>query len=243
MKKIVIAVAVLVVIVGAGAYFLFSNLDSLVKSAIERIGSQVAGVPVRVQSVHIALADGKGVITGLSVANPKGFSTPSVISIDQVTIAIDSASVTKNPVVITAIDVSAPLMTYELAAGGSNIDALKKNVAQGSAASASGGSGSGGRRLVIDRLAIHGGKVNLATPLPGGQASLPLADIVLTGLGRSGGGVSGAEIGSEVLNALSRSALKSVQAIDPTKLLGGAAGSLGSGSDMLGDKLKGLMGK
>ncbi|MDH3311484.1 MAG: hypothetical protein OEM95_12535, partial [Gammaproteobacteria bacterium] len=74
MKKIIlIFVLVLVAAIGAGLYYLFTNLDAIVKAAIEKAGSQTTQTAVRVDSVKIVLSEAAGTIKGLSIANPKGF--------------------------------------------------------------------------------------------------------------------------------------------------------------------------
>ena len=76
LKQIALGLAVVVIIgVGYGAYYLLSNLDSIVKSAIEQYGSEITGTRVRVGSVKITLTEGRGTIRGLRVGNPSGFSS------------------------------------------------------------------------------------------------------------------------------------------------------------------------
>ena len=78
-KKILIGVVVLLVIVAAAIYFLFSNLDSIVKAMIEKYGTEAAQSDVRVDSVKISLTTGEASLGGLSVANPKGFSSAKAL--------------------------------------------------------------------------------------------------------------------------------------------------------------------
>ena len=75
MKKIALgALLVLLLIIGGSVYFLLSNLDGLVKTAIETYGSEATKTAVSVSSVKIVLQDGSGSIQGLTVGNPKGFA-------------------------------------------------------------------------------------------------------------------------------------------------------------------------
>lgn len=240
-----IAVAVLVLgIIGAGL-FVFSNLDGLVKKAIETAGSEVAGVKVSVGDVKISLSDGKATISGLTVGNPAGFKSPSAFTLGAISVAIDTGSVTSNPVVIKDISVAAPAVTYEMGEGGSNIDRIQKNVAAktggGGAKKAEPAKSDGDdKKLVIDRLALTNGAVTLATPVPGVKGSAGLPDIVLTGIGRKSGGASAGEVAAQVLDAITKAALKAGQGM-----------GLGNVGDMVkkavpgdaGGALKGLLGK
>ena len=65
MKRLLLFGGIGVVVIAAVAiYFVVSRLDSLVEAAIERYGTEIAGVPVHVGSVSIALRDGRGTIRG-----------------------------------------------------------------------------------------------------------------------------------------------------------------------------------
>lgn len=248
MKKAIIGVVVLLIVaIGGGAFFLFSNLDSLVKKVIEEAGTKVAGVKVSVASVKISLTEGKGTISGLTVANPSGFKTPTAFTLGAVTVGIDTSTVTKNPVVIKEVLVAAPQVTYEMGSGGSNFDAIQKNVQAftggGSGKSEPAAKGGDETKVIIDLLQLTDGKLTLATPLPGGAASTDLPDIKLTGIGRSGGGASAAEVASKLLNAISQAAIKAASNMGVGKLIDGATEAVGGQAKGATDAVKGMFGK
>ena len=58
MKKVFIALAVIIVLLGGVVYFVFTNLDKIVETAIETAGSQALGTPVEVGSVELNLMGG-----------------------------------------------------------------------------------------------------------------------------------------------------------------------------------------
>ncbi len=134
--KILIVVGVLVIAIAAGVAYLLTNLDSLVKAAIEKYGSEAAKTAVRVSAVSIQLAQEKGELTGLTVANPQGFSSPHVFRLGRISIKIDARSVTSSPIVIEEIRIASPQVVYEMnQALASNILVLKKNIQESGAAS------------------------------------------------------------------------------------------------------------
>jgi uncharacterized protein involved in outer membrane biogenesis len=225
MRKALVAIAVVVVLAIGAAVFLYSSLDGIVKTAIVDIGGKLTGTKVSVAAVHIALAEGKGSVGGFELANPAGFSANAAIRVGEVDIAIDKASVTGNPIVIKELVVKAPAIRYELGAGGSNLEQLKKKVAahQGAGGASSGGASS--RKLVIDRLLITKGEVTVAAQgLPGATASL--GDIELKGIGRGQGGVDEAELGQKLLGAILDGAIHS--AVNLPGVLGQAGEQLKS---------------
>ncbi len=139
MKKVVLgAILVLLVTIGFGVYYLLSNLDSIVKSAIEKYGSEATQTSVQVASVKIVLQDGSGAIRGLTVDNPQGFSAPRAFSLGEIATQIDLKSLSEEVPVIEHITIRAPEVFYELnEKGRNNLDSLKKNLQSGEAASSS----------------------------------------------------------------------------------------------------------
>ncbi|MBW2272995.1 MAG: hypothetical protein JRG96_06970 [Deltaproteobacteria bacterium] len=205
---IAIVVVALFLAVGGGVYYLITSLDSLVKSGIESYGSEITGSRVRVSSVRIQLASGRGTIRGLRIANPKGFSSSDAFSLGEITLDIDPGSLTGEPVVVDEIVIRAPLVHFELdAKGDSNIEAIKRNVARYQGGSSGGGDGDGGGAagpagplLSVTRFTFEEGKVAADTAAMGGDVQqLELPPLEMTNLGGSKG-ASPDQIGKAVMN-------------------------------------------
>ena len=256
MKRWVYVGGALLVLVVIGVYFFFSSLDSIVKTAIEKIGSSATQAEVRVKAVNIELTSGKGALRGLTVGNPSGFKTERALSLGEISLQVDVGSVTKDTIVIKEIVVTAPEVTYEIGGQGSNIDALRRNVdayagaAKGKAQKAEGGGE--GKKLIVENLYIRNGKVNVSASALGGKTlGAPLPDIHLTNIGKQSGGATAGEVARQVLGAIGQGATKAVTALpDVGKLLGaakesaaGAAGSVGEAAKEAGEGLKKLFGK
>ncbi len=237
--KILIAVIVVVVaVVGGTAYFLFASLDRIVKAAIEEVGSTVTETQVSVGRVSIAPADGIGTIEALVVGNPAGFQTPSAAEIGTIRVAVDMASVGSDLIRIQDILIDAPSLTYELGRDGSNFDVIRRAVepqaggdSTGSAADPSGGSGGGeadaGPKLIVDKLAIRGGRISISgTGLGGKKLSAVLPDIVLTGLGSGDGGITSDELVVAVVTRVEAEARKAAIALPDLK------GLISGGTDL-----------
>lgn len=246
-KLLVIGGVVLAVVVGA-AVFLFSSLDGIVKKVIEDVGTQVAGTKVSVGGVKIALSEGTASISGLSVANPPGFSAEPAFRLGEISVALDTGSLGKNPIVVKQVQVGAPAVSYEIASSGSNLDILQRNV-NAFAARHGGGKGADkpaegeNKKVVIDRLAITGGQVRLAAGgIPGANTTAKLGDIVLTGIGKDSGGASAAQVAQKVLDSLVNGAIKS--SADFGNVLGTVAEKARTAIPAdAGNAIKGLLGK
>jgi hypothetical protein len=159
-KKILIAVVVLVVVVAGGLFYLYSNLGSIIKTAIETYGSQATQAKVTVDSVKLSATDGQGSISGLVVGNPPGFNGPQSISLGLVSLTVDTSSIMQNPVIIKQVVIDAPQVSYERSlSGGGNLEKIRENVT--SYANAQRGQPSGGSQP--------------STPSGGSQPSAPSA--------------------------------------------------------------------
>jgi uncharacterized protein involved in outer membrane biogenesis len=201
-RKALIIVAVLAIVVAAALALLWTNVDRIVKAAIERYGSQATKTAVRVSQVTIRLASGEGAIAGLTVANPRGFSSPHVFRLGSISTRIDTRTVASSPIVIDEVRISAPEVVYEMdASGSSNINALKRNI-QGLAAEAPEKKKAGARetKLRIRRLVIESGRIDVRVPSLS-EKTLTLRRIELSNIGARSGATPG-QVAEQVLTAL-----------------------------------------
>lgn len=230
-KKLLIGLAALVAVVAIALYLLYSNLDSIVKAAIEKFGSEALQARVSVESVNLSPTGGEGRIAGLRIANPQGFQTPEALSFGEVAIKIDVSSLSGNPVVIREISIDRPRVTYEQGESQSNFAALQRNAEayakrfsadEASEKSAEKSEDGNGKRLIIDDLYIRDGKVGISHSALKGQAlSAALPAIHLENIGKDKNGAAPAEVIDKLLSAISEAATH-VARIDLDKALGQA---------------------
>ena len=217
MKKLVLgAILVLLIAIGGGVYFLLSNLDELVKNAIQTYGSEAAQTSVAVDRVKIGLQDGSGTISGLSVGNPPGFSSPRIFSLGEIATRIDLKSISKELVTIDEVRIVAPEVFFEInQAGGTNLDRLKQNLSGGGSGSAaksapSSGGGSQGPNILIRRLLFADGQIHARVAPLGKNYELKLPRIELTNLGGKNGSPA-KQVAEQLLTLLSDAALKEIK--------------------------------
>ena len=202
MKKILIGVAVLVVIIAAGAYFLLGNLDAIVKAAVEKIGSDLTQTRVTLNDVEIEETSGRGVFRGFRVTNPDGFSDDAAFKFDEVSVTIDAASILSDPVIIKEIVIIGPEVVYEFGDDGTNLDRLNENVQSKSGSGSGGGEDTGGPKFVIENLYLRNGKVAVQAPLLNEKIILPLPTIHLTDIGKKGRGATPGDIADQLIEAI-----------------------------------------
>jgi hypothetical protein len=217
MKKVILALALIVILaVAAGIYYVLTNLDSIVKAAIEKYGSQATHTAVRVDKVHIDLTDGAGAIYGLSVANPAGFTKTPVFSLGEVGTRINIKSLNEEPYVIDEITVRAPQVFVEINADKQiNLNVLKKNLTAGAPAGKPASTAVSGDkdapRLIIRHIVFADGRINAkVVPLDNKEYKLKLPTLDMRNLGGSSGATP-QQIAKEVISRLSDQAMAEIK--------------------------------
>lgn len=234
------AVAVLVLILGGGAWWLYQSLDKVVASAIRVYGPQITGVNVKLDSVKVRPADGAAAIHALELGNPAGFKTPRALAVGTVSMQLDVATLTKDVVLIKEILIEHPQVTYEYASGGSNLDVIQRNVDQYLAARTGGNSApadkASQKKVIIEHLYIRDARAAVsAEALHGKAMTLALPEIHLTDIGKKSGGATPAEATRQVVGAITQSATKAVAPLN----LGGTMASIKKGMSGAVDTVKG----
>jgi hypothetical protein len=226
MKKALGALAVVLVLALAGLWWLRSNVDHLVASAITRYGSAMTGATVQIGKVDLDTTNGRGSLHKLTVGNPPGFKLPHVFSADTIELEVDLRTLTDDVVVVRKIAVLAPEIGYEKGQTQTNIDAIQKNIAAYLGPSQE---GSKGRKLIVQDLVIRNARAVARAPLVGDQtATVSLADIHLRNLGQAQGGLTPGELGQEVTNALELQLMRTVRWESVVRATGDALNKAGN---------------
>ena len=240
-RGVALIAAAAAAIVAVAVVVMLSSLDAIVKNAIESHGSAMTQTAVQVGSVEVSLRDGMATLRNLTIANPPGFTAPYAFELGEITVHIAVSSVTSDPLVIKEIRIAAPRVTCELnSAGMSNVEVIRRAVegkdhpaepgrSPGSGRRTSGPSG--GRRLIIETLALRDGEVYVDARAAGGpEQHEKLPGFELTDIGGKQGGATPAEVGRIVIIALARDVAVAVAATQLErwvgKELGGPAGNL-----------------
>ena len=128
MKKVMIGLVVVLVIVGGGIAYLFLNAGGFIKQVVEEVGSEATKATVTLSEVDLSIQSGEAALKGFQLGNPEGFKSPKAMSFGIVSVKIDTSTVTDDVIVINEVVIAKPEITYEFAKGGSNFDAIQKNV-------------------------------------------------------------------------------------------------------------------
>lgn len=212
MKKIILGLLVLVVLIGVVLWFAYSKLDVIVQKLVEQVGTEMTQTTVALNGVDLQLLEGRAAVSELAVANPSGFSSPNVFTLDKIAVDIDIDSLKGSPLVINEILVRQPQVFYEINKDQvSNLDVIKKNIEN---YSGSGTASTGGQekekteqgkavKLIIKKLNFEGGKLSAESALlPDTKIEADLPAFSMSDLGQSTGGASTEQIAKEVLRRL-----------------------------------------
>ena len=201
-KRLLLAAlgAAIVAAIGTGAWVYLSP-RGFAGNAIERYGSAATRTSVRLERIEISPGDGTGSITGFTVGNPGGFNSPAAFSADSIKLALDPATLGKEVLVVRALSVTSPRLSYESGNAGSNFEVLLGNIRHQAEASA--GAGSQGPKLTVERLVVHNAALSYASALTAGKTvTIPLPDIRLSGIGRAEGGVTPGRFAQAVVEVM-----------------------------------------
>ena len=200
MRKVpALATLILVVAIVAGVGILVvRNIDGIVKEMIEVVGSQVTGSRVRVAGLKIDLSEGVVSVSGLTVANPKGFSDRNIFSLGNIIVDIETGSLSKNVYVIELISIDGILVFAEQVGSTNNIQALLQVVHSGAEP---GGLSSEGVSveilLAVNEISFRDASVSLDSDLFG-ETSLKLPDFSVYDLGTPTEGLTPKQLASAI---------------------------------------------
>ena len=148
---------------------LAANLDSIVASVIEDVGSDVLKTEVSVSGVSIDLKGGKAGIAGMTIANPEGYSPVNIFEMEGIVVDLDLNSIGKDVLMINAIQIQDPLINFEgKADGGSNMQTLLDNISSGSSEEGKASEGEE-TKMIINSFVLGGAKVKAISEMKPGE--------------------------------------------------------------------------
>jgi hypothetical protein len=230
-KKLFIFLLILIVAAAAGLYFFGANM---IKSGVEKYGSEVTQTPVRLEGVGLSsIFSGNATLTGLYVGNPEGYKSENIFGLGKVEVDVDTETVMSDKIIINKIIIQKPEISYEKTLMSSNLKELLKNIeaftksseentptpVEGESTADSGSS----KQVVIKQLIIEDGTIYVG--LMGAGKTVALPRIEMNDIGETGNEKSPAEILELVLNEV-------LQSIGP---------AIANGGDIIGDSGKAIL--
>lgn len=206
-KTVFIAIVALLVVI---VLLVFRNMDGIVKNVIESTGPMVIGTAVTLDNVNITLKDGRGELNKLTIANPDGFKSPYIFSMNKVALQVRPKSLLDSVVVIDEILVDDMNITAEQKGTMTNIHTLIKRIKERSRQQSAAKTDRPAEptkkkgvdiRLMVENIRFTGATLNLITESQGDHV-LNIPDIVMTNVGDKTTGLTPNELSVEILNRL-----------------------------------------
>ena len=217
-------IALLILLLLASPLWLGQTAGMIANSVVPRI----TGTDFNVDKIRINLYTGTLRVEKLRLANPEGYAARDAVSVDVFSVDFNTLSALGDTIKVKEVAIENPYISYLSEKGTNNFDAILANVNAGgghgkdAAAKEETEAGSeGGVKVIIDRLGISGTKVRYE------MLTLPVPNIVLTGLGSSSNGITIDSVGVEIWEKIKESLTSTGGAIGGTLKSLGNTGSEG----------------
>ncbi len=233
-KRIVLAVVLLILI---AVFVVYSSLNYIVRSEVERQATASLGVTTTLASARLALFGGNVTLNDLQINSPPKFSSPQIFTLGGVGVTVNYSQLTSSPIHVQKILIDHPVLVVEQANVQLNLDALMQQMPQSPKTSS--GQPTQPIKLVIDDLDLNNAQVTFMPGIPGltNSMQITIPSLSLKNIGNPDGKQSGALIKDVVMQVATALAAK---AADASKLppsvklvlsqdLGGLSKQLGPG--------------
>lgn len=199
MKKLLLSLVIgllALVIVGYIAAHFF--LGSIVKTGVNNVGPRVTQTNVQLADASLS-PTGSGTLTGLTVANPAGWTETNALSLGRIQFDVAPTSVLSDTIVVNSLVIDQPELTYETRLVNSNISDLLKNIeaSLGPSAPKPEDPNTPPKKFIVKHFRLTDGKVTIGV----GPAALPvpLPSLELNDLGVQEGGLTAGQLSVAVL--------------------------------------------
>ncbi|MAX27125.1 MAG: hypothetical protein CMJ19_21730 [Phycisphaeraceae bacterium] len=127
-KALVVIVVVVLLLIVIGVGILFSQINNIAKSGIERGGTYALGVPTTLGSIDIAIFSGECDLDNLNIANPDGFTYDNFMKIGHGEFALDTSTIRSDKVVVKKLHFDTVELSIEKTKTGANYQVILDNL-------------------------------------------------------------------------------------------------------------------
>jgi uncharacterized protein involved in outer membrane biogenesis len=241
MKKILLfGAGTLIVLAVVAVIGIVLLAGSLARAGIEAGATYALGVKTTLGSARVGVFSGQFGMSGLNVANPQGFPASHFLTLGDAGVAVSLTSLTKDIIRVPTFSLDSLDVNLERKGGTANYDVILMNLQKLSGpkdpnAPKPAPSKDGGKRLVIDELTITNVKVHADVPgvgdLTGSKVDVPIKEIKLRNVGKTGTGVAGSgvtvgELTSIIVQAVFAAVIENGGNLLPKDMLNDLGGQL-----------------
>ncbi|HEY3857600.1 MAG TPA: hypothetical protein VGO67_24725 [Verrucomicrobiae bacterium] len=210
-KWILRIIFALVLIFLIGIVAVAFSIDTIIKRGVETVGPKATQAKVTLKAAGAGIFSGRLELMGIFIGNPDGYTLPSAITVDDVSVGVQPRTIFAPKLVVDTIAIKDPIITLEGGLKDNNLTKLEKNLNDyiGSSSTAPdtkappASPAKPERKLQVNDLLLTGAKLEFNSKLSGGKTiTLSIPDIHLTDLGTGPEGITGVEVSQRVLHAI-----------------------------------------
>lgn len=200
-------IVVVIAAVAIAVTLVFKNLDGIIKQVVETTGSDVLNTQVSLDSVAFTLTEGRGQLSGLSIANPDGFDTPYAFDMDAVVLQVDPGSLAGPVIVIKEVTVDGARLQIEQKGVNTNLKALLDGMDQSEPAAEPEPGQPADVRLMLEQFNFINSEATL-TSAQWGEKNIEVPAINLRNMGDKTTGLTPTELANQMTSAVLKQAEK-----------------------------------
>src|SRR5687768_8643893 len=165
---------ILLLLIVGGLALLYINLNSIVRSTVEKQSQVALNVPTSLGGANVSIFGGKVNLSNFNVGSPEGFVAPEMLSLGGIDVAVKLTELRNDPIHVASINVSNPKLVLEQKGMGFNVKKFVEQLPPGEEDPPA--EGEEPINLIIDDLKITGAQV-VFRPDPSALSAVPgLAD-------------------------------------------------------------------
>ena len=203
---------VLALAIGAGIY-LYSNLNAIIKEAVETVGPEVTKTSVNLEAVDVKPTEGSGQFTNFSIGNPSGYSDKKLFNLENLLLKFDPKTALEDVIVINDIVVEGMKINVEEKSLKSNLQALLDNLQSDETTSSSESeSTSSGpdKKFIVENIVFSDNGITLSTEKYG-EYNVDFPSFSLADIGKKENGLTPQELGVAIVKPLLKKAEDAVK--------------------------------
>lgn len=211
-----LAIVAAIILVMASATYVLFNIDAEIKDGVTESASRAFKVDVTVVQSQMSLKTGDAQLIGVHIPNPPGFSTADAIELPQIDVAVDTSRPAGRAVAISSVVIERPRILLELIDGKANLVRLRDSAsAYARRAADPGEAAAGGQHLMIDRITLQNGSLELRADFLGDESiDIALPDSRVTDIGVEAAGVPPAEIVAAITDLIITATERAARRVD-----------------------------
>tara|TARA_B100000809_G_C15060640_1_gene502254 strand:- start:516 stop:1301 length:786 start_codon:yes stop_codon:yes gene_type:complete len=212
---LVVAAAIIVAVV---VVLVVKNLDGIIKTVVETVGSDVTQVSVTLDAVSTELLAGRIELHSLVIDNPEGFDGAYLFDMDQVALQVEPATLIGKVIVINEVLIDGAKISAELKGQTTNLQALEKNIAQSTSSSTAKPAAETTQNdtegadvlLMVEKFSFINSNLQLKTD-QWGDRTVKMPNILLSDLGDKQSGLTPEQLTQLVISRLSENVQTAVE--------------------------------